>query len=182
MRSLRVNERSVIDEKVAWYIPLILVFFAGAMGMLVGSLVGKVATPVIAIASLIFLAFIFISLLMTWSINRNLVVIKDELAKESWEKQYIAFTMLINELEENLEARSFSQTSKEAFESLRYDFMLFPPLIYDSLVEFYKRLESFREASDEDFKKAIRDEMNLTNLIYNLHEYRLMIRKQFSYL
>ncbi|SMB89338.1 hypothetical protein SAMN00017405_0597 [Desulfonispora thiosulfatigenes DSM 11270] len=182
MRSARVRGRTNIDETASWYIPLILVFLAGAIGILFGSLVGKISTPIMGFASLIFLALIFIALVITWAINRNLVLVKNELLKDGWKNQHNAFSMLINELQQNLEANSYIETSNKAFESLRHENMLFPPLIYENLLEVYKRLESLKDVSNDEFKDIIANEMDLASLIYNLQEYQQKIRKHFVYI
>jgi len=116
-----------------YWLAYLLMFFCGLLGVLLGFLLGKLASFYIILIVVIFLALVTVGLFIAWSINQRDQLLGQHLLQESLKQQYNAFCLLIGELEYNLGVEHGEFISDKAWQSLKYEWAFFPSHIYEEL-------------------------------------------------
>ncbi|NLT94495.1 MAG: hypothetical protein GXW85_03000 [Clostridia bacterium] len=175
---LLVNMALVLSDDWLTYL---LVFLCALFGVLVGMLIGKVPSVFFILLTVFSLTLLITGLFIAWAINRKNRILEAFTLKEIFKEQYNALSLLIDELEYNLNAENAIQVRSTAWQELKNKYVYFPTYIYDDLLHFYNYLPELNNVDVLEFRRIINEDLDLPSLIAQLKEWQLKIKRQLPY-
>jgi len=164
------------------WLSYLLVFLCALAGILIGVIIGKIAPLIIILLAVVFLGLLIAGLITAWAINRKNQLLEMFTLQEGFKEQYNALYLLINELEDNLGADSGAYVRSNVWQDLKYKYAYFPTHIYEDLSHIYKCLVDLRNLDIVEYRRIIIEELNLPDLIAQLKDLQLKIRRQLPYI
>ncbi|MFZ7102248.1 MAG: hypothetical protein ACOWWO_06220 [Peptococcaceae bacterium] len=178
-RSLSVNMAVLVREDWLTYL---LVFAFALFGILIGILLRKVATTTVILLAVIFLSLLITGLISAWAINRRTDNLEFLFFQEGLKEQYNAFSLLITELELNLNVEHGSLVSTANWQLVKNELAFFPAYIYTELSYCYNRLAELGGLDIIEYRQVIIEELAVPTLISKLRDWQQKIKRQLPYL
>lgn len=170
-----------VGAKEDWIIYL-LVFSFALFGVLMGILLGKIATNTIILLVVIFLGLIIAGLVLAWAVNRRTESLELLFFQEGLREQYNGYSLLIAELEDNLNIQHGSYISTKNWQMLKTQLAFFPVHLYEELNYTYNRLAELTQLDVIEYRQVVIEELALPTLISKLREWQQKIKRQLPYL
>lgn len=155
----------------------LIVFLSGFLGILAGYLFGKIATITFIVGVAVFLGILVSALIVAKSISDQNQIIHNGFLQEKATEKYNALTILLKELEYNLNVNSSENFKLNEWKGLRYELSFFPGPLYEMIELAYENLAKLHDLEGSQLQDVLYSELKLPGVIAGIRDQQQKIKR-----